>query len=56
MNIDEIKTFLAIAELGGFTRAAKRLHRSQPAISRRLEIPSTSWARPYSSACVAART
>ena len=36
MNIDEIQTFLAIAELGGFTRAGRRLHRSQPAISRRL--------------------
>jgi DNA-binding transcriptional LysR family regulator len=38
MNIDEIQTFLAIVELGGFTRAARRLHRSQPAISRRLGI------------------
>jgi DNA-binding transcriptional LysR family regulator len=36
MDIDEIQTFLAIAELGGFTRAGRRLHRSQPAISRRL--------------------
>ncbi len=38
MDIDEMQTFLAIAELGSFTRAAQRLHRSQPAISRRLEI------------------
>ena len=38
MDIDEIQTFLAIAELGGFTRAGRRLHRSQPAISRRLGI------------------
>jgi DNA-binding transcriptional LysR family regulator len=38
MNIDEVQTFLAIAELGGFTRAAQQLHRSQPAISRRLDI------------------
>jgi DNA-binding transcriptional LysR family regulator len=38
MDIDEIQTFLAIVELGGFTRAARRLHRSQPAISRRLGI------------------
>jgi DNA-binding transcriptional LysR family regulator len=36
MNIDEIETFVAIAELGGFTRAGRRLHRTQPAISRRL--------------------
>ena len=38
MEIDEIQTFLTIAELGRFTRAAQRLHRSQPAISRRLGI------------------
>jgi DNA-binding transcriptional LysR family regulator len=38
MNIDEIQTFLAIAELGGFTQAGHRLHRSQPAISRRLAL------------------
>ena len=38
MDIDQIQTFLAIAELGSFTRAAQRLHRSQPAISRRLDI------------------
>jgi DNA-binding transcriptional LysR family regulator len=38
MDIDEIRTFLAIAELGGFTRAGQRLHRSQPAISRRLGL------------------
>jgi DNA-binding transcriptional LysR family regulator len=38
MDIDEIQTFVAIAELGGFTRAAQRLHRSQPAISRRLGL------------------
>jgi DNA-binding transcriptional LysR family regulator len=29
---------VAIAELGGFTRAGARLHRSQPAISRRLGL------------------
>jgi DNA-binding transcriptional LysR family regulator len=38
MGIDEIGTFLAIAQLGGFTRAAERLHRSQPAISRRINL------------------
>ena len=38
MDIDEIRTFVAIAELGGFTRAGIRLHRSQPAISRRLGL------------------
>lgn len=38
MDIDEIQTFVAIADLGGFTRAGLRLHRSQPAISRRLGL------------------
>jgi DNA-binding transcriptional LysR family regulator len=38
MDIAEIETFVAIAELRGFTRAARRLHRTQPAISRRLGL------------------
>ena len=38
MNIDEIQTFVAIADLGDFTRVGRRLHRSQPAISRRLSL------------------
>src|ERR1044072_734535 len=38
MDIDGLRTFVAIAELGGFTRAGGRLHRSQPAISRRLGL------------------
>lgn len=37
MDLEEVRTFLAIAETGGFTRAGQRLHRSQPAISRRLD-------------------
>src|SRR3984893_8772056 len=38
MDINEIRSFLTIAQLGGFTRAADRLHRSQPAISRRIGL------------------
>lgn len=38
MDIDEIQAFVAIADLGGFTQAGLRLHRSQPAISRRLGL------------------
>jgi DNA-binding transcriptional LysR family regulator len=38
MDIESIRTFLSIAQLGGFTRAAGQLHRSQPAISRRLGL------------------
>ncbi|MEV4314560.1 LysR family transcriptional regulator [Actinocrispum sp. NPDC049592] len=36
MTVDEIETFVCIAEVGGFTEASRRLHRSQPAISRRI--------------------
>jgi DNA-binding transcriptional LysR family regulator len=38
MDIDGLQTFVAIAELGGFTRAGTRLSRSQPALSRRLGL------------------
>ena len=38
MDFAEIETFVTIAALGGFTRAAERLHRTQPAISRRLAL------------------
>jgi LysR family nitrogen assimilation transcriptional regulator len=38
MDIGGIAAFLAIAETGGFTRAETRLHRTQPAIGRRLDI------------------
>jgi DNA-binding transcriptional LysR family regulator len=38
MDMDEIRTFVAIARTGGFCRAAATLHRSQPAISRRIEL------------------
>jgi DNA-binding transcriptional LysR family regulator len=36
VTIDEIEAFVSIARLGGFARAAEGLHRSQPAISRRV--------------------
>ena len=38
MDIESIRTFLSIAQLGNFTRAAAQLHRSQPAISRRIGL------------------
>jgi DNA-binding transcriptional LysR family regulator len=38
MDVDAIRTFVTIARLGGFGRAAQVLHRSQPAISRRIEL------------------
>jgi DNA-binding transcriptional LysR family regulator len=36
MTIDELESFVCIASGGGFTHASRVLHRSQPAISRRI--------------------
>ena len=38
MDFEEIRTFVTIAALGSFTATGQRLHRSQPAISRRLAL------------------
>ena len=38
MNLHDLETFVSIAQLGGVTRAAGRLHRSQPAITRRINL------------------
>jgi DNA-binding transcriptional LysR family regulator len=36
MNLHDVETFVSIAQLGGVTRTAGQLHRSQPAITRRI--------------------
>ena len=36
MTLTQLKTFLWVAKLGGFRRAAEKLHTSQPAISARI--------------------
>jgi DNA-binding transcriptional LysR family regulator len=38
MNLNGLHTFVSIAQLGGVTRAAGQLHRSQPAITRRVKL------------------
>src|SRR6516164_7246770 len=38
MNLHELETFVSVAQLGGVTRAAGQLHRSQPAITRRIKL------------------
>jgi len=36
MNLDELQAFVSVAESGSFSRAAETLHRSQPAVSKRV--------------------
>jgi len=38
MNLHDLETFVSIVRLGGVTRAARQLHRSQPAITRRIKL------------------
>src|SRR5215470_1068193 len=38
MKLNEIEAFVSIARAGAVTRAAARLHRSQPAITRRIKL------------------
>lgn len=38
MNLHDLETFVSIARFGGVTRAAGQLHRSQPAITRRIKL------------------
>ena len=38
MNLHDLETFVSIARLGGVTRAAGLLNRSQPAITRRIKL------------------
>ena len=38
MDTDHLQTFLTVARLRSFTRAAAELHLSQPAVSRRIQV------------------
>jgi len=38
VDLSSLEAFVAVAELRGFTRAAERLHLSQPALSRRVAL------------------
>lgn len=38
MNIDSLRTFLAVVEAGSIRAAAERRHRTQPALSRQIKI------------------
>lgn len=37
MNLQDLEAFLAIAETGSFSRAAQRLHVTQPAVTKRIQ-------------------
>ena len=50
MEIDQIKTFLAVATFGGFHRAAEGLRISQPAVSARIKALEESLGRASSPA------
>jgi len=46
MTLDELKAFVTVADAGGFTKASALLHRSQPAISRRIDMLEKTWVQP----------
>jgi DNA-binding transcriptional LysR family regulator len=46
MERDQVEAFAAIVRRGSFTRAATWLHRSQPAVSRRLDLLEQELGRP----------
>jgi DNA-binding transcriptional LysR family regulator len=46
MDMDQIRTFVAVARSRSFVGAAASLHRSQPAISRRIELLETEFGLP----------
>jgi DNA-binding transcriptional LysR family regulator len=48
MNLHDLETFVSIARLGGVSRAAGQLHRSQPAITRRIKLLEDHLGSPYS--------
>ncbi len=36
MNLEQLRGFVAVAELGHFTRASEKLHLAQPSLSRQI--------------------
>lgn len=38
MNLEQLKSFVEVAQLGHFTRAAERLHLAQPSLSRQISL------------------
>ena len=38
MNLEQLRSFVAVAQFGTFTRAAERLHLAQPSLSRKIAL------------------
>src|SRR5258708_12167567 len=47
MDMDQIRTFVAVARGRSFSGAAATLHRSQPAITRPIELPEREFDIPF---------
>jgi len=50
MELSQLETFLAVAEERSFSRAAVRLHRTQPAVSQVIRKLEASVGEPFSTA------
>lgn len=46
MDLSQLEAFVSVATLGGFTRASQQLHRTQPAVSRRVQLLEKSLGTP----------
>ena len=46
MALDELKAFVTVADAVGFTKVSALLHRSQPAISCRIDMLEKTWVPP----------
>ena len=47
MELSQLETFLAVAEERSFSRAALRLHRTQPAVSQVIRKLERRWAKRF---------
>jgi len=48
LDIDQLRTFLAIVETGSFTRAAEIVHKTQSAVSMQMNGSRNGWSGRFS--------